>query len=53
MANAVVNKILDFFGVDNGEAVEDEEMMENEYPYAYEGTEVEEQDEEERGIFKT
>ncbi len=52
MANAVVNKILDFLGVDNGENVEDEEMLENEYPYAYEGTEIEEPEEEERGIFK-
>ena len=31
MANAVVNKILDFLGVDNGEAQEDEEMLDNEY----------------------
>ena len=52
MANAVVNKILDFLGVDNGEAVEEEEMLDTEYPYAYEGTEIDEQDEEEKGIFK-
>ena len=31
MANAVVNKILDCLGVDNGEAQEDEEMLDNEY----------------------
>ena len=35
MANAVVNKILDFLGVDNGEPLEDEEMMDNEYTYTY------------------
>ena len=51
MANAVVNKILDFLGVDNGEAQEDEEMLDNEYSYTYE-PEEDEQDEEERGIFK-
>ena len=52
MANAVVNKILDFLGVDNGEAQEDEEMLDNEYPYAYEPEDIQEDEEEERGIFK-
>ncbi|MBR3152897.1 MAG: cell division protein SepF, partial [Clostridia bacterium] len=52
MANAVVNKILDFLGVENGEEVEDEEMLENEYPYAYDSSEVEEPEDEEKGIFK-
>ncbi len=50
MANAVVNKILDFLGVDNGEAVEDEEMVDNEY--SYEPEEEAQEEEEERGIFK-
>ena len=31
MANAVVNKILDFLGVDNGETIEYEEILDNEY----------------------
>ncbi|MBR3132596.1 MAG: cell division protein SepF [Clostridia bacterium] len=52
MANAVVNKILDFLGVDNGEEAEDEEMLENEYPYAYDSSDVEEPEDEEKGIFK-
>ena len=50
MANAVVNKILDFLGVDNGEAQEDEEMLDNEY--TYEPEEANDDVEEERGIFK-
>ncbi len=49
MANAVVNKILDFLGVDNGEE-QDEEMLDNEY--SYEQDDVTEDTEEERGIFK-
>ena len=52
MANAVVNKILDFLGVDNGEEVEEEEMLDNEYPYAYDSSDVDEPEEEEKGIFK-
>ena len=36
MANAVVNKILDLLGVDNGETDENEEMLDNEYSYSYE-----------------
>ena len=36
MANAVVNKILDFLGVDNGDADVDEEVIDNDYTYAYE-----------------
>jgi len=50
MANAVVNKILDFLGVDNGEEQEDEEMLDNEYSYEQEDNN--EEVEEERGIFK-
>lgn len=50
MANAVVNKILDFLGVDNGEEQEDEEMLDNEYSYEQEDNADEV--EEERGIFK-
>ncbi len=50
MANAVVNKILDFLGVDNGEAQEDDEMLDNEYTYEPEDTAND--NEEERGIFK-
>ena len=53
MANAVVNKILDFLGVDNGEAQEDEEILENEYSYQYEGEEDEQDVEEKRGIFNS
>ena len=41
MANAVVNKILDFLGVDNGEAQEDDEMLDNEYTYTYDQDEEE------------
>ncbi len=53
MANAVVNKILDFLGVDNGEAQEDEEeMIDNEYPYSYDGEDEIQDEEEERGLFK-
>ncbi len=50
MANAVVNKILDFFGVDNGETLEDDENLENEY--SYEQDEEIQDEEEERGIFR-
>ena len=52
MANAVVNKILDFLGVDNGDAQEDEEMFENEYTYQYDNDE-DEQEEEKRGLFNS
>ena len=52
MANAVVNKILDFLGVDNGEPLEDEEMMDNEYTYTYDQEDELPEEEEERGIFK-
>ena len=51
MANAVVNKILDFLGVDNGDAQEDEEMLDNEYSYSYESDDDIQDEEEERGIF--
>lgn len=50
MANAVVNKILDFLGVDNGAEQEDEEVLDNEYTYSYEDEE-EQEDEEDKGIF--
>lgn len=50
MANAVVNKILDFLGVDNGTEQEDEEVLDNEYTYSYEDEE-EQEDEEDKGIF--
>lgn len=50
MANAFVNKVLDILGVDNGEAQEDEENLDNEYTYSYE--DEEEQDgEDEKGFF--
>ena len=52
MANAVVNKILDFLGVDNGEPQEDEELLDNEYSYQYENDE-EDQEEEKRGLFNS
>ena len=52
MANAVVNKILDFLGVDNGETQEDEEMLDNEYSYTYEPEDEAQDEEEDRGIFK-
>ena len=52
MANAVVNKILDFLGVDNGEVQEDEEMLDNEYTYAYDADDEIQDEEEERGLFK-
>ena len=52
MANAVVNKILDFLGVDNGEAQEDDEMLDNEYTYTYDQDEEELDEAEDRGIFK-
>ncbi len=51
MPNAVVNKILDFLGVDNGETIEDEEMLDNEYSYAYEDEEEMPEEEEKRGLF--
>lgn len=51
MANAVVNKILDLLGVDNGEAEENEEMLDNEYSYSYEPDE-EVQEDEDRGLFR-
>ena len=51
MANVVVNKILDFLGVDNTEPEVDEEMLDNENPYGYDSIEQEEP-EEESGIFK-
>ena len=51
MANAVVNKILDFLGVDNGEAEENEEMLDNEYTYAYDPEDDGQEEEEDRGIF--
>ena len=47
MGNAVVNKVLDFFRGDNSEADEDE--LDNELSYEFEGDEVEE--EQERGFF--
>ena len=50
MANEVVNKILDFLGVDNGAEQEDEEVLDNEYTYSYEDEE-EQEDEEDKGIF--
>lgn len=49
MANVVVNKILDFLGVDNGEIEDEEELLDNEN-YGYDQMEVDEQ-EEDRGIF--
>lgn len=52
MANAVVNKILDFLGVDNGDAQEDEEMLDNEYTYSYDSEDELQDEEEERGLFK-
>ena len=51
MANAVVNKILDFLGVDNGDADVDEEVIDNDYTYAYE--DENEPEEEKRGIFNS
>lgn len=53
MANAVVNKILDFLGVDNGEAQEDEEeMLENDYSYSYDDEDEIQDEEEKRGLFR-
>ena len=49
MANVVVNKILDFLGVDNGEIEDEEELLDNE-SYGYDQMEVDEP-EEDRGIF--
>lgn len=49
MANVVVNKILDFLGVDNGEIEDEEELLDNEN-YGYDQMEVDEP-EEDRGIF--
>ncbi len=51
MANVVVNKILDFLGVDNTEPEVDEEMLDNENSYGYDPVDQEEQ-EEDRGIFR-
>lgn len=53
MANAVVNKILDFLGVDNGDAIEDEELLDNEYTDMYEDEEELPAEEEKRGLFNT
>ena len=54
MANAVVNKILDFLGVDNGEVQEDDELLDNEYTYQNEPEEeVQDVEEERRGIFRS
>lgn len=51
MANAVVNKILDFLGVDNGDVEENDEMLDNEYTYSYEpDDEISEEDD--RGLFR-
>ena len=47
MGNAVVNKVLDFFRGDNAE--EDDEELENEYNYEYDGAEQDE--EEDKGFF--
>lgn len=52
MANAVVNKILDFLGVDNGDADVDEEVIDNDYTYAYDDDENE-PEEEKRGLFNS
>lgn len=52
MANAVVNKILDFLGVDNGDTQEDEEMLDNEYTYTYDAEDELQDEEEERGLFR-
>ena len=41
MANVVVNKILDFLGVDNGEIEDEEELLDNEN-YGYDQMEVDE-----------
>ena len=49
MANVVVNKILDFLRVDNGEIEDEEELLDNEN-YGYDQMEVDEP-EEDRGIF--
>ena len=51
MANAVVNKILDFLGVDNGDVDVDEEVIDNDYTYAYD--DENEPEEEKRGIFNS
>ena len=51
MANAVVNKILDLLGVDNGENEENDEIVDNEYSYSYEPDE-EVQEDEDRGLFR-
>ncbi len=51
MANAVVNKILDFFGVDNGETQDDDDVLENDYAYDYEPEDEPQEEEERRGIF--
>ncbi len=48
MGNAVVNKVLDFFRGDNSEP--DEEEMDNEYSYEYDGIESDDE-EQEKGFF--
>lgn len=50
MANAFVNKVLDILGVDNGEAQEDEEVLDNEYTYSYEDEDEQDYDED-KGFF--
>ena len=49
MGNAVVNRVLDFFRGDNAEV--DEEELDNDYSYEYDGAEEGEQEEQERGFF--
>ncbi len=51
MANVVVNKILDFLGVDNTDPEVDEEMLDNENSYGYDPVDQEDT-EEDRGIFR-
>ena len=51
MANVVVNKILDFLGVDNTAPEVDEEMLDNENSYGYDPVDQEDT-EEDRGIFR-
>lgn len=51
MANAFVNKVLDILGVDNGEAQEDEEVLDNDYTYSYEDEDEQGDDEDKRGFF--
>ena len=49
MGNAVVSKVLDFFRGENAE--EEEEELDNEYTYEYDGAEVEGAEEQEKGFF--